>query len=189
MNAKDAILKIRALFEDMPTEVPHETKVELSSYTLKDGTKVNVTELAVGGKVTLEDGSPAPLGEHTLADGSSIQVDEKGVILEIASPKEDSMPEEEMAKMKKKYDEVTSEFKSQIESLFNQNKELKVKLLALEVKSKEGFSSVISMFEDFSKLPSTDPIQKPTSHKFEKSGDLKYDRLEKYRNAILNNKN
>ena len=189
MNAKDAILKIRALFEDMPTDAPEPSKVELASYTLMDGTKVNCTELAVGGKVTLEDGNIAPMGEHTLADGTKIQLDEAGVILEIASPMEDEYPEEEMAKMKKKYDEVTSEFKSQIEMLFLQNKELKEKLLALEDKSKQGFSSVISMFEDFSKLPSTDPIQKPTSHKFEKSGDLKFDRLEKYRNAILNNKN
>jgi len=91
--------------------------------------------------------------------------------------------------VKKKMEEVTSEFRSQIESLFNENKELKSKLASLEQKSKEGFSSVVSMFEDFSKLPSTDPIQKPSSFKFEKTTDLKFDRIEKYRNAILNNKN
>jgi hypothetical protein len=189
MNAKDAILKIRALFEDMPYDEPKK-KVEMEEYTLLDGTKVNVSELAIGGVVTLEDGSFAPMGEHTLADGSVIQLDEAGVILEIASPVEDEMPEEEMSKMvKKKMEEVTSEFRSQIQSLFNENKELKSKLASLEQKSKEGFSSVVSMFEDFSKLPSTDPIQKPSSFKFEKTNDLKFDRIEKYRNAILNNKN
>jgi len=189
MNAKDAILKIRALFEDMPYDEPKK-KVEMEEYTLLDGTKVNVSELAIGGVVTLEDGSFAPMGEHTLADGSVIQLNDAGVILEIAAPKEDAMPEEEMSKMiDKKVEEMSASFKSQIESLSNQNAELKSKILALEQKSKEGFSSVINMFEDFSKMPSTDPIQKPTSFKFEKSGDLKFDRIEKYRNAILNNKN
>jgi hypothetical protein len=173
----------------MPYDAPKK-KVEMDDYTLLDGTKVNVSELAIGGVVTLEDGSFAPMGEHTLADGSVIQLDEAGVILEIASPKEDAMPEEEMSKMvKKKMEEVTSEFRSQIQSLFNENKELKSKLESLEKKSKEGFSSVVTMFEDFSKLPSTDPIQKPSSFKFEKTNDLKFDRIEKYRNAILNNKN
>jgi len=191
MNAKDAILKIRALFEDMPSQdVPEEAKVKMEEYTLLDGTKVSVSELAVGGVVTLEDGSFAPMGEHTLADGSVIELNDAGVILEIAAPKEDAMPEEEMSKMiDKKVEEMSASFKSQIESLSNQNAELKSKILALEQKSKEGFSSVINMFEDFSKMPSTDPIQKPTSFKFEKSGDLKFDRIEKYRNAILNNKN
>lgn len=189
MNAKDAILKIRALFEDMPYDEPKK-KVEMEEYTLLDGTKVNVSEFAIGGVVTLEDGTFAPVGEHTLADGSVIQLDEAGVILEIASPKEDAMPEEEMSKMiDKKVEEMSASFKSQIQSLFNENKELKSKVASLEKKSKEGFSSVVSMFEDFSKLPSTDPIQKPTSFKFEKTTDLKFDRIEKYRNAILNNKN
>ena len=191
MTAKDAILKIRALFEDMPQEdAPLETKVKMEEYTLLDGTKVSISELAIGGVVTLEDGSFAPMGEHTLADGSVIQLDEAGVIIEIASPKEDAMPEEEMSKViDKKIEEMSASFKSQIQCLSNENKELKSKLLALEQKSKEGFSSVINMFEDFSKLPSTDPIQKPTSFKFEKTTDLKFDRIEKYRNAILNNKN
>jgi hypothetical protein len=191
MTAKDAILKIRALFEDMPQEdVPVETKVKMEEYVLLDGTKVNVSELAIGGVVTFEDGSFAPVGEHTLADGSVIQLDEAGVIIEIASPKEDLVPEEEMSKMiDKKVEEMSASFKSQIQSLFNENKELKSKLASLEQKSKEGFSSVVSMFEDFSKLPSTDPIQKPSSFKFEKTTDLKFDRIEKYRNAILNNKN
>ena len=191
MTAKDAILKIRALFEDMPQEdAAVETKVKMEEYVLLDGTKVNVSELAIGGVVTLEDGSFAPMGEHTLADGSVIQLDEAGVIIEIASPKEDAMPEEEMSKMiDKKVEEMSASFKSQIQSLFNENKELKSKIASLEQKSKEGFSSVINMFEDFSKMPSTDPIQKPTSFKFEKTNDLKFDRIEKYRNAILNNKN
>ena len=85
MQAKDAILKIRALFEDMPVEapkedMPKETKVEMAEYVLEDGTKVMISELVVGGQVTLEDGSKAPDAEHKLADGMSI-VTVDGVIV------------------------------------------------------------------------------------------------------------
>ena len=90
MNAQEAILKIKALFEDAPmTEpvVPSEPKVEMMEYSLLDGTKVMIDKLEVGGKVTMEDGSNAPLGEHQLADGTKVVVDEAGVILEMEAPK------------------------------------------------------------------------------------------------------
>ncbi len=84
MNAKDAIMQIRALFEDMPmVDAPapapapiEEVPVTFAEYSLIDGTKVMISELAIGGQVTLEDGSPAPMGEHQLADGTKIVLDE-----------------------------------------------------------------------------------------------------------------
>ena len=98
MNAKDAILKIRALFEDMPVEEPKaepieepKAKVEMAEYVLEDGTKVMISELAVGGQVTLEDGSKAPDAEHKLADGMSI-VTVDGVITEIKEAEEKCIP-------------------------------------------------------------------------------------------------
>jgi len=80
MNAKDAIMQIRALFEDMPqveapapAEAPiEEVPVTFAEYSLMDGTKVMISELAIGGVVTLADGTPAPMGEHQLADGTQI---------------------------------------------------------------------------------------------------------------------
>jgi hypothetical protein len=54
---------------------------------------------------------------------------------------------------------------------------------------KEGFSLVVSMMEEFSKVPSVDPIASTKSFKFESTNDIKAERLNKYRNAILNNKN
>ena len=199
MNAKEAILKIRALFEEMPVEapkeeMPKETKVEMAEYTLADGTKIEISELAIGGSVVMADGSPAPQGEHQLADGTNIQVDDKGIILEISSPKEDTMPEETMPEdMGKKQDEkmaeMESEFKKQIDELKAINDALQSKIQDIEFKNKEGFGLVVSMLEEFSKVPSADPIQAPKSFKFEQSKDIKFDRLNKYRNAILNNKN
>ena len=90
MNAQEAILKIKALFEDneMPKvediAAPVETKVEMAEYSLVDGTKVQISALEVGGMVQMADGTPAPQGEYQLMDGTSIQVDEMGAIIEIA---------------------------------------------------------------------------------------------------------
>jgi hypothetical protein len=198
MNPKEAILKIKALFEDMPKEetkdeMPKETKVEMAEYTLADGTKVKCTELAIGGVVTLEDGSYAPMGEHTLADGTTIELDDKGVILEISAPEEVMPVVDVEEEMKKKYDEkmatIEAELRSEIDTLKAINNELNTKIQDIENKNKEGFKLVVEMMEAFSKVPSADPIQAPVSHKFEQTKDIKLDRLNKYRNAILNNKN
>ena len=81
-------------------EVPAEpvvTKVEMAEYSLADGTKVMISALEIGGKVEMADGTPAPQGEHQLMDGTIIQVDELGIIIEIASPKEDVIEEEPIA--------------------------------------------------------------------------------------------
>jgi len=195
MNAKDAILKIRALFEDMPVETAKDMMpTKMAEYSLMDGTKVDITELAIGGAVTLADGSPAPMGEHQLADGTSIQVDDKGIIIEVASPAEDAIPEEVMPedmgkKQDAKMEEMQSDFNKQIDELKAINSALQSKIQDIEFKNKEGFSLVVSMMEEFSKVPSADPIEAPKSFKFEQSKDIKFDRLNKYRNAILNNKN
>tara|TARA_R110000868_G_scaffold158316_1_gene386298 strand:+ start:26 stop:604 length:579 start_codon:yes stop_codon:yes gene_type:complete len=192
MNAKDAILKIRALFEDMPVEEPKEevkeTKVEMAEYVLEDGTKVMVSELAVGGQVTLEDGSKAPDAEHKLADGSSI-VTLDGVITEIKQEQPEVEVEIESKDYDKKIEEMASAYDAKINEMIEANQKLQDKVNELEAKNKEGFSLVVAMMEEFSKVPSVDPIASPKSFKFESTNDIKADRLNKYRNAILNNKN
>ncbi len=49
MNLGEAILKIRALFEDMPEPMPQdeekEEKVMMAEYVLEDGTKVMISSL------------------------------------------------------------------------------------------------------------------------------------------------
>jgi hypothetical protein len=197
MNAKDAIMQIRALFEDMPqveapapAEAPkEEVPVTFAEYSLMDGTKVMISELAVGGDVTLADGSPAPMGEHQLADGTTIQVDELGKIIEISSPKEDLMPEEAPAEapaeMGKKLDEKMAD---DIAALVSENENLKTQVAQLEAKVKNGFSQVAELIEALTKTPNAEPIAQPrntfgsnvTTH------NMKYEKLEKFRNALLN---
>jgi hypothetical protein len=201
MNPKDALLKIRALFEDMPQEplvaaapmevpAPAETKVEMAEYSLVDGTKVMISVLEIGGKVELADGTPAPMGEHQLADGTSIQVDEAGLIIEIASPKEDEVIEEPVAPAAPvaPAQDVTA-MVAEVESKFNAQKEqLEQKISDLENKVKQGFAQVAELVEALSNVPSSEPTQKSANafSTYISTNDIKEERIAKYRNAILN---
>ncbi len=190
MNPKEAILKIRALFEDMPQEEQPQ-KVELAEYALKDGTKVMISSLEAGGEVKLEDGSPAPDGEHELADGQVIVV-EGGMIKEVKPAEQEPSVEVEVEaekKMDEKMEELAAEFQSKIDALIAEKSELEAKIKMVESKAAQGFAEVISLIEDMAKVPQADPIEKPVSFKFEATKDIKFERLSKYRNAILNNKN
>lgn len=205
MNAKDAIQQIKALFDDnvAPVEVeaaaPTETKVEMSEYSLADGTKVEISALEVGGSVTLADGSNLAMGEYEMADGMSIQVDENGIIVEVASPKEDAMPEEAPAEqapedmgagLDKKMEKMSEDFEIKIAELEEAKKASEEKVKELEAKVKQGFAQVAELIEALSNTPTADPIQKPVGFSaFVSTKDIKEERLAKYRNAILNTKN
>lgn len=194
MNAKDAIMQIRALFEDMPqVEAPapmeapiEEVPVTFAEYSLMDGTKVMISELAIGGEVTLADGTPAPVGEHQLADGTEIVLDEASKILSIETPEAEAKEAEEVpAELGKKYDEKMAD---EMAVLTEENEKLKTKVAELEAKVKNGFSQVAELIEALTKTPNAEPIAQPrnnfgsnvTTH------SMKYDRIEKFRNALLN---
>lgn len=71
--------------------------VKMMEAKLKDGTVVEVTELMVGGIVTIE-GVAAPVGEHMLEDGTVIVLGDNGAIMEIKPAMEEevapAIPEE-----------------------------------------------------------------------------------------------
>lgn len=202
MNAQEAILKIKALFEDnvAPVEVEaevapivEETKVEMAEYSLMDGTKVEISALEVGGTVLLADGTPAPAGEHQLMDGTGIQLDENGIIIEISAKEEDAIPEEDtQVEAKKVEDQKMQEMQEQFEAKFAELVEAKIaaekRVEELESKIKQGFAQVADLIEALSNTPSADPIQKPNSFaSLTTSKDMREARLEKYRQALLNN--
>jgi hypothetical protein len=209
MNAQEAILKIKALFEENTaapveevkaeeTPIVEETKVEMAEYSLMDGTKVEISALEIGGSVTMPDGTPAPAGEHQLADGTEMQLDENGIIIELSSKEEDVTSEEEAApapedmgkEADKKMQEMTEAFEAQIAEIKAAKEVSDAKVLDLENKVKQGFAQVAELIEALSSTPSADPISKPNSfNSFIKTNDIKEQRLEKYRNAILNTKN
>jgi hypothetical protein len=200
MTTKEAIQQIRALFEDVPQVAPQEapvapmvepiapevTKVEMAEYSLADGTKVMISALEIGGKVELADGTPAPQGEHQLMDGTSIQVDELGIIIEISSPKEDVIEEEPIAPAAPVA--PAQDTTAMAEMFAAQKEELEKKIAELENKVKQGFAQVAELVEALSNTPMSEPTQKSANafQSYVSNNDTKYERLEKYRNAILN---
>ena len=191
MNAQEAILKIKALFDDniLPVEAEvdpaEETKVEMAEYSLMDGTKVEISALEIGGLVTLE-GNPAPVGDHELMDGTEITLDENGMITSIQTKVVEASPEVdvEAGYDKKKEEEMAEAFNAMIAELIKAND---AKIAELENKVKQGFQQVADLIESISKNPTEDPIQKPNSFtEFVKTNSIKEQRINKYRNAILN---
>ena len=79
MKAIEVLERIREVFNEINKPVQ---PVAMLDAKLQDGTMVQVTDLAVGGIVTI-DGVPAPAGEHTLEDGTVIVLGENGAIMEI----------------------------------------------------------------------------------------------------------
>jgi len=183
---------------------PEVAVANFAEYVLASGVKVMVDKLEVGGKVTLLDEAgnevPAPVGEHTLADGSVIVLDETGTILEIKVPEvevEIEAPESEVELMKKK----VAEMEAQIEALKSYKKEAEVKmnenikLEALkgykkeaEVKMSENiaqmndkFSKAISELTDvvieLTKTPSVAPTQ---PKQFTKHFESKNDKISRF---------
>ena len=200
MNAQEAILKIKALFEDNAAPVKEveaeetkveETKVEMAEYSLMDGTKVEISALEVGGSVNLADGTMAPAGDHELMDGTQITLDENGKIIAIETKVEDVTPEVEVeSKDDKKMENMAEQFNASIAELVEAKRVSDEKVLELENKVKQGFAQVAELIEALSNTPSADPIQKPNSfNSFINTNDIKSQRLDKYRQAILNIKN
>lgn len=201
MNAQEAILKIKALFEDNAAPVKEdeannpkveETKVEMAEYSLMDGTKVEVSALEIGGLVTIE-GQPAPAGGHELMDGTQITLDENGKITAIETKVVEASPEVDVEAGKNYEDKknaMAEQFEAKIAELIEAKNASDAKVLELENKVKQGFAQVAELIEALSNTPSEDPIKKPNSfNEFVNTKGIKEQRLEKYRNAILNNKN
>lgn len=197
MNTKEALLQIRALFEDMQPvaeplveATPSVTKVEMAEYSLVDGTKVMVSALEVGGMVEMEDGSPAPEGEHQLMDGTKIKVDALGTILEIESPKAEVIEAEPIeVESKEEPKQDTAAMIAELKADYDKKKmELEAKIAELEYKVKNGFAQVAELVEALSNTPTAEPTQKAANafQSYVSTNDSKYERLEKYRNAILN---
>jgi uncharacterized short protein YbdD (DUF466 family) len=95
-DAQNILEKVSLFFaelvnnEDMPMPSGEpKAEVKMMEAKLKDGTIVEVTELAVGGIVTIE-GVPAPVGEHELESGEVIVLGDNGAIMEI-KPKMDEV--------------------------------------------------------------------------------------------------
>ena len=148
MTTLEAVKMIKEMFTEAG-QLPVASAEPLQSfaeYVLKSGAKVMIDKYEVGGKVSLVDESgnevPAPAGEHELADGSIMVLDENSIITEIKVPEMEG-PEVEI--------EVTAPLaedlmKKKIEEMQKQLDEIKMaydaKLASQEAKFSKGMSDI-----------------------------------------------
>jgi FtsZ-binding cell division protein ZapB len=177
------------LLQEVKKLVFQEETMPAPSYSLEDGTKIMIDKLEVGGVVTLENGTPAPAGEHTLADGTMVVLGEGGVIAEI-KPKEveeDKVEIEiESAEDKKPDMEEMKEKIAKIEEELNAGKN---KMSAFEVdysalkeasaKAQEGLQALIALVETLVNVPSQEPAEVPNGFK-KHSASTKEDKIRSY---------
>jgi len=119
MNAKEILQKLKLALMDEPAP-SGETKTEMISATLMDGTEVTVDKLEVGGMVMIGL-EPAPAGEHILADGTKIVLVDNGIIESITpaeAPVEAPDPNAEIEARFAKIEQSTGEKFSAYESKF-----------------------------------------------------------------------
>jgi hypothetical protein len=123
MEAKEIIAKLRQTFNELvnnaaapvvPAEPMAPEMIMPTKAKLVDGTEIEITELGVGGIVTIN-GMPAPIGDHQLEDGTILTVGDNGAITAI----EPSAPmTEDMAK-KMKMEEIFGAFQTSTNQKFS----------------------------------------------------------------------
>lgn len=187
MTALEALLQIKQMFAEMPQEKPVEAQeIEVSiepaapeykEYVLKSGAKVKIDKLEVGGKVMLVDEagneSPAPAGEHELADGMVIVLDEASTIVEIKEPQapvETPVVEEELQKK-------IEELKAEIEKMGDYKKKQEEKMAQIESKFSQAIKDLSDVVIGLINTPSTEATEKPkqTFNKVVPSRDSRID--------------
>jgi hypothetical protein len=187
MTALEALLQIKQMFAEMPQEKPVDAQeIEVSiepaapeykEYVLKSGAKVKIDKLEVGGKVMLVDEagneSPAPAGEHELADGMVIVLDEASTIVEIKEPQapvETPVVEEELQKK-------IEELKAEIEKMGDYKKKQEEKMAQMESKFSQAIKDLSDVVIGLINTPSTEATEKPkqTFNKVVPSRDSRID--------------
>lgn len=131
MNAKEILEKLKMTFNELVNnaDAPVVPEVPVATTTkakLADGTEVEVTTLEVGGIVTIA-GAPAPVGDHTLEDGTVLTVGDNGAITAIVPVEEPVMEDlgralvnrsDMGAKKKMGYEEIFSAFQTSTNEKF-----------------------------------------------------------------------
>ena len=198
MTPLEAIQKIQQMFTDngmMPVaEAPAAQMVEESAqpiesvkeYVLMSGQKVLIDKLELGGKVLIVDEAgnqaPAPVGEHELADGTKIVLDEAGTILEISLPESDKV-EEEIIPDAPVEPSAEDMMKKKIEEMQKQLDEIKMsydaKLAQQEARFSKGISDLSDVLVQLINTPSAQATEQPKD-KFNVHVESKEAKLERF---------
>jgi molecular chaperone DnaK (HSP70) len=185
MTTLEAINKIKQMFAEAG-ELPVASSVPTQSfaeYVLKSGAKVMIDKYEIGGKVSLVDESgnevPAPAGEHELADGSVMVLDEASTIIEIKIP-EVEMPEEVEIEVAPIEEDL---MKKKIEEMQKQLDEIKMaydaKLASQEAKFSKGMSDISDVLVQLLNTPSANATEAP-KEKFNQHIEKKEDKISRF---------
>jgi len=159
---------------------------EYKEYVLKSGAKVKIDKLEVGGKVMLVDEAgnetPAPAGEHELADGMVIVLDEASTIVEIKEPQTEEAPAPAEEELKKKIEEM----KAEIEKLGDYKKKQEEKMAEVETKFSQAIKDLSDVVIGLINTPSTEATEKPKQI-FNKVVPSKDSRIEYFLNKYARN--
>lgn len=152
-KAKEFFNSIATLFNEAdPVPAPAPAPVALIEVKTKDGVTVSVDKLEVGGIATI-DGAPAPVGEHTLEDGTVIVIKDNGVIAEVkpanTTPEEPPMQEDMAAKFAS-YEAKFTAFEASVSKLLSEQTEV-IK------KQREAIKQLFEINEQILKAPVADP--------------------------------
>ena len=163
MNLKERFEALLAKFEAEPAPQPKPIETELKSATLTDGTIIKYEgELAEGVIVTLEDGTPAPDGEHTTQEGVVISVLD-GKVIAVAQPMlEQEMKVKELEETKTKLESEIASLKSQFAT---QKTEIETKFSSEISKLKEANKELVELTKEF--------IANESKHEFKKQEEAK----------------
>lgn len=185
MTTLEAINKIKQMFAEAG-ELPVASAEPLQSfaeYVLKSGAKVMIDKYEIGGRVTLVDDAgnetPAPAGEHELADGSVMVLDEASTIIEIKVP-EVEMPEEVAVEPAPIEEDM---MKKKIEEMQKQLDEIKMaydaKLASQEAKFSKGMSDISDVLVQLLSTPSANATEAP-KEKFNQHVEKKEDKISRF---------
>jgi len=159
MEAKEILQKVKQYFNELaaPENLP---MAEHTEYELKDGGKVMIDKLEVGGVVMI-DGNAALPGEAELVDGSKMTIGDNGVItaIEVVKPEEEMIEPivEDMSSKFAAFETLTSEKFANYEIKFSAYEQ---RFADYEVKMKKA-NKVIDELLKLSTLLVEAPVQAP----------------------------
>ena len=181
MTPKEALDKIRSLFaEQAPAPAPEETPaaMEAKEYVLEGGAKVLISELEPGGMASLVDdagnATPAPVGDHKLADGTMITVGENGVLTAVAMPEAKPEMAPEVESMRAELAAVKEENAKLGELIAQMAKQDEFTKAMGEVNAK--LQGLADAFASLVQTPAADPIQTPKNN-FDSHRETKEDKM------------
>lgn len=159
MTAKEAIEKIKQLFEDN-SQAPGTTPTEEIKMT-KDGKKLSMAAFKVGEKCMLIDaevGNPVPNGSYELEDGS-VMVCKDGIIESIVKPQESTEVDmtKQFSEMRESFTQTITALEARLAAMEQSLKNMQTSSDAFSEKVAEGFK----LIEAIAERPSEQSNEKP----------------------------